>query len=258
MKKNISSLFIAFATFFVIGCGGGGSTPSLDVPSESEKLELTDDNSNDVALTSVNSVLYTTELLETSGTARVINDNMDIVKKTIQVAKNYNTVDASEICQTGSATADESEYKVTITFDNCKLVDSDVLVQKGSVTYETDEDNYYYGVIIVDDLYAETANEEIKAYNARIEIDYDTTIVTVDGWVKPSCLDGWIKVETTKELIVDDNYNSVTGELKITGQDDKYITVTFEDNSVTVTDVNGEKYYYTLDEFEELLANSKC
>jgi len=252
-------LFVALATFFVIGCGGGGgSTPSLDIPSESEKLELTDDNSNDVALTSVNSVLNTTELLESSASARVIDDSKDIVSKTIKIAKNYRTVDASEICQSGSATADESDYKVTITFDNCKLVDSDVLVQKGTVIYEADEDNYYYGVITVKDLYAKTDKEEIRAYNAKIEVDYDSTVVTVEGWAKPSCLDGWIKVETTKELVVKDNYDSVTGELKVTGKDDKSITVTFEGDSVTVTDVNGEKYYYSLEEFGELLANSKC
>ena len=63
MFKVVSLFFVALVAFFVVGCGGGGSS---NLPSDSEKVALSDKNSRDVALYSAKSILYTTASLENS------------------------------------------------------------------------------------------------------------------------------------------------------------------------------------------------
>lgn len=261
MKLQIfkSLLGIVVSIFLLIGCGGG------DVSTKLPQAKIDKSNQKQVIAILFDSIDITTPQLfsPTSTSSEVSMSLVNTSQASLaKILPNYKSLavsstDDSYICKGGGSISSDIEGEVsTVIYENCKEENTTINGQiKISYNEATKEITYVmsnYSMIGVNSEYAtESTTYVVSAGNINynttgksivdnmtVEFDnYNYTIalvnnridISLDGFVKTSSLDGWVRIKTSQPMQLTDNTCPASGEIDIDGDNSK-LKVQFKSN----------------------------
>ncbi|SFV54739.1 hypothetical protein MNB_SV-8-636 [hydrothermal vent metagenome] len=266
------------------GGGGGSSSPQASAPTEKEQAPITQQNSKAVSAVATDSIQLGFGAQRTSGgglfkiTGETQTDTaaLNLIRNTIRLDKRV-----EGYCEKGFIdVTNASSTSGTVTFSNCQtnnmIYDGTVTVSTNSsqtsfsatysdfkITDLTDNAYVYFEsmklsfkkddyriteLTVAMDGYAEDNGERIDYRNYNFNMNLSTTDmmrITVNGYIKTKCLDGWIGIKTDRTVITSNNDACpIAGKIMVDGQDSSLEMTFNSDHSIDVT-VAGETTHYT-------------
>ena len=261
MKKIV---FVISFLLILIGCGGGdNSEPFLsNTPTNTQKARINSNNQSLVGATIAKdfSVASLGNYVPSYKLIKNLKPMQRIAKGFI---KNYKTIESSN-CKNGTVDVERYLNVINIKINKCEI-DKNNYIQSAEIKFyfeNSDIENSEIEKIEIKNYTAKTQNKEYKSFNLTAAKSYgDEVNLSVRGWYKNRCLNGFVYLETITNIVVeidDSVYYTYEGELKISGRYDSIFVEFNENNEVIITGIYNETLVYSKDEINNMLYQKGC
>ena len=285
-KIKLSCKTIAVASaFLLVGCGGGGSSSGVNLPSKpdsSKMAKIDDDNANQSSFLVYRAInlLFNNKLLKMDDTEFSYNSNKNtkkinrsdrIVKQSCDsgtIKANINESDKTAIiyynnCLNGGAIYNgkakyyyynEDEHELDFENTTVKIDEVNIDIKKANIYYIGDEPYEMTKVYMSMDV----QGKKIEYFNFNYYLNGNEDGIKFNGYVKPYCLDGYLYTETKGRIKNVDQFYKLDPIGSFIVKSNKEVKVDLDGDLIYLTLPNKIEEVYRTNEVSKALDSPSC